>query len=783
MAKALLIAEKPDLKRKVQEAYRKFGHKDTIDFESFIGHTMKLKDPVEYNPDWKSWRQDVLPMIPDKFEYKPSPDKVKLYNELKNKIKKGGYDYLINCCDPGREGQSIFFTFYETIGCKLPVKRMWHNDVTDKELSRALNNLRDEKEPSLMNMTEASKLRGYFDWALGMNLTRAFTLVSGSSTPLNLGRVMTPTLKMIVDRELEIRNFKPVNFYEIEGDFGVYKGIYFDKDNDNETRFLDKAKAEAKIKSLGKVGFIESIEEKREKNYAPNLHCLSDLQKEANKVFGYTAIQTLNLAQKLYDSKILSYPRTDSKYLTKGTAIDSDKGFLKMLTNTVSSIPELEPFAKEILKDKKSIIDMADNKKYVDDKKVSDHYAIVPTGDKVNFNSLSKDEQNILVLVCKRLLAIFMKPVILNKSSIITNVDGDKFKTSGSILLEKGYSVLYGTSFVNNVLPKVSKGDKVNVNGAKLIEKTTTPPSRYTDSSILDAMVKSGRFVDDKKLKEVLKESSGIGTEATRGAIIEKLVTINMMERKKKNLVPTELGISIIQSLGNDKIGSPELTGEWENKLREIEKGNLSPKVFYKDMIKFVEEETNLMLSRKVSVVNSKDSLGVCPKCKKPIKEGKNYYLCTGYKKDCDFVIGKTILGAKITKTEVKKILKGEPTKELSFSKGTGSEVKTWKSKLIYNNATNRLEFFKEDNSNLSTMLCPCCKEKIKITEKYYVCSKYKNSCDFVLLRKFNNANISENDLKELLQGKTIKKKFTWKSGKQSEAGLRIENGKYKLEF
>jgi DNA topoisomerase-3 len=247
--RALLIAEKPSLMKEIQAVYNKHGHKDKIEFKTFAGHTMTLKEPQDYNKAWEKWDLSLLPMIPGNFLYKPTKDKYAMYKDIKETIQVGEYDYIINACDPGREGQHIFFSFYDSLGVNIPVKRIWHRDLTEGELKRALDNLRDENEESLKNMTIASKYRAYFDWLIGLNGTRAVTLVANKK--INVGRVMTPVLKLLVDRELELKNFVPKDFWEIEGDFTKYKGIYFDDKNENETKFNDKAKAEALIKKNG----------------------------------------------------------------------------------------------------------------------------------------------------------------------------------------------------------------------------------------------------------------------------------------------------------------------------------------------------------------------------------------------------------------------------------------------------------------------------------------------------------------------------------------------------
>lgn len=788
MARALLIAEKASLMNDIQKAYRKMsGFPDQIDFKHFQGHLLKLKEPGDYKSEWEKWNLDELPMIPDKFQYKTSQTTYKLFKDIKDAVNSGNYDYLINACDCDREGEQIFKSFYHFIGCKLPVKRFWHHDTTDVEVKRALNNLLDDlTDPHLLGMSEASRLRAEFDWGIGMNITRAFSIKGGEKA--NIGRVMTPTLKIVVDRELEIRNFISKNYWEIEGDFDIYKGIHFYDDTKNnvknETRYFDKAKAKGIIDNLGKIGIIEDVIESREVKSAPKLHSLSEIQNEANNVYGYSLADTLAIVQSLYEKKILSYPRTDSQYITKDIATSATGGFKQMILNTVASIPSLASYANKIGNDSALLSKMVNNKNYVDDSKVSSHYAIVPTGQKVDVTKLNTKELNILQLVAKRLLAIFMPPIILNKTQIITDVDGVKFKTNGSVVVDAGYSVIYGKSFSNNLLPTVKKGQKVPVKGAELIEKSTNPPSRYSEKGLNQAMENAGKFVEDKTLKKILKDSKGIGTPATRGSIVQKLKDLNMIEVKKKTLYATDFGISIIQNLGDINLVSPAFTAEWETKLMDVENNKYSADKFHDEMIKYIRDEVEKM-KKKTFKIQKNELLGVCIKCgKHQVIEGKSYYLCEGYKKDCDFIVGKTLLGAKIGKDEIKKILQGEETKELSFSKKDGKETKKWKAKLVYDKSESNLKFVTSKGFKTSDKLvCPCCKKPLKISAKYYMCSAYKESCDFILEKEFFKAKITEIDLKKLLSGKTITKTFTWKSGKSSEAKLLLENNKYKFDF
>ena len=774
MARALLIAEKPDLMRHVKAVYDKYGHKDIIDFESFAGHTMTLQSPEKYNAEWGGkWVLTNLPMIPSKFYYEPSKDKISLYNRIKDKIKHGNYDYLINCCDPGREGQHIFFSFIDSLNVNLPCKRMWHNDLTEPELHRALTNLRDEKEPELVNMTKASKLRADFDWLTGLNFTRVLSIKANIGKACNVGRVMTPTLKLIVDRELELLNFKPKDYWEVEATFDGYKGSYYTEEGKGQ--FLDKEEANRLISKLGKTGIVESVEQKKELKYAPRLYSLSSIQNDANKIYGYTMQETLGIVQELYEKKILSYPRTDSEYVTKAIA----KDFTSIIKAT-KSIPDLVNIADRVLSDKAKISSMVNDKKYVDDKKVSDHYAIIFTGATFDIGRLTPKQVNIVNLVARRLLAIFLPPIASNKTNIVTTIDGEIFKTTGSVLLDEGFSILYGASFNDNVLPNVKKGDVVGVKSVDLIAKKTSPPLRYTDRTLNISMENAGRFVDDDELKEVLKEAKGLGTPATRGGIVEKLVDLQMIERKKKNFYATDFGISIIKSLGDFEITSPELTGIWEQKLRKIEECNYEPSLFEKEMIEYVKEATSKLKNFNIVIDNSEDSIGKCPVCGKNVKESKDYYICNAYKKGCNFIVPKTLFGAKIGKTDIKNLLAGKPTKELSFKK----DDKSWKCKLMFDAKEKKVVFAGNNSTSNAKDLgvCPICGKPLKSSSKYFMCSEYKSPCTFLVAKELMGAKITDNDFKKLLKGDLVRKKFTWKSGKSSEASIKL-NKDGKIEF
>ena len=425
MKKALLIAEKPSLMRDIQAAYNKKPLRDLdIDFASFVGHVVSLQQPKDYKKEWEKWDVNVLPMVPSKFVYQPTSSAMKVYKDLVSKIKAGNYDYIINACDAGREGQHIFHAFYDGLGFKVPTLRFWAQSTTEAELTKALNSMKEyDKTPSYQHMTAASKLRAYFDWLIGLNSTRAITVNNKHfGYPVPVGRVMTPTLRIIVDRELEIRNFVPKPFWEIKATFKTdknetYEGTYFDADAIENPSRLDKKELAEKIqKGLANSGKVTSLTKKKQVSNAPNLHSLQQLSNEANRAYGYTMAETLGIVQTLYEKKILSYPRTDSTFITTELA----KDFPKMLKAS-KMVPGLDKVIDGIASS--TINAKMKDKKYVDDKKVSDHYAIVPTGVTASFGNLPQKEQNILTLVCKRLVAIFLDPQVKEKTEVITEVD------------------------------------------------------------------------------------------------------------------------------------------------------------------------------------------------------------------------------------------------------------------------------------------------------------------------------------------------------------------------
>lgn len=679
--KALLIAEKRTLMDKIKEVYNKMDFPDEITFTQAQGHLLSLKHPNEYNEAWSAWDKDLLPMFPSKFTYKTVNKRY--LDIIKKELDSGKYDYVINAGDPEREGQLIVREILEHFNCKLPVKRIWHSDLTEKELKRALNNLEDDNNDKYSALLASAKLRSHFDWLVGMNLSRAATLSSGAT--VSVGRVMTPTLKIVVDRENEINNFVVRDFYEVIGDFeGGFLGKWFDEES-NATRFPKKESAQKKIDKIkaAKKGKIKDVKKTRKKNNPNQLHDLAQLQIEANRAFGYSPTETLNIVQTLYqDRELLSYPRTDSRYITKNIA-----STIPAQLEILKAVDEFKPYLDMITKDADRMKKTLSNKRYVDDKKVTDHYAIIPTDRRPDMTKLTKDEANIYKMVVRRFVGMFLDPELIDQTTIITDVDGELFKTNGSVLVDKGYTVLYGNNNKkDSVLPNLSVNDEVGINGFEITTGKTTPPKRLTQADLVDIMDNINRKIEDDDLK---LEKLSIGTSATSGSIIDKLIDKKMMKVEKKFVVPTEFGSEIISMLNDKSVASPEMTAIWEGKLRDIEALKLKPEVFKKEMFEFVEKETKDFLTIKtdLSKYNTKkpntkgsgkpqDEIGKCPKCDSPMILTDKFLRCSKYKNGCDVIVSRKILSANLTKTDCKNLATGKKTAVKNVKYKSGKEGK-----------------------------------------------------------------------------------------------------------
>lgn len=753
--------------RDIRDVYNKMSFSDNIDFTAVVGHILELKEPHEYDVKWEKWNMDALPIMPDKFEYKVTEDKNDIYNDIERKAKGNNYDYIINACDAGREGELIFYSLYKHLNIKTPVKRLWISDTTEETIKKGLENLIDDKE--FFNLKMSAQCRAYFDWLVGMNMSRAVSLKTNYAIPI--GRVVTPTLKIIVDRELEILNFTPENFYQINVDFAEkFSGLWMDKEKNN--RLDKKEKAQAIALKIKGTGVVESATKKQEKNHAPTLHSLLELQKEANKVFGYTADDVLKIAQSLYEThKIITYPRTESRYLPKSISKEITKHI-----NALKDFTELKSYVGDILSDKKLIDEVMQSKKYVNDSKVTDHHAIIPTWKKADISKLNKKELNVYTLVAKRFVAIFLPPNILEKTDIVINVNGELVSVSGKIEKDKGYTKLYAFNSKDVLLPNLKKGDKVTVKSSKVLEKQTAPPQRYDDATLLQAMQNAGKFVEEEALKSILKETAGLGTSATRADVISKLISKVFIERKGKVIYPTQKGIDLIRILGDRDIAYPELTATWEGKLKQIEEGDMDVKQAFKEMKEFIIKNVEDIRDNLTGSITDKKVIGKCPKCGESIVAGKQYYLCTKYKDTCDFIIAKDFFGSKISESDAINLITGKQTSQKTL---TAKDGQKYKGNLILKDG--QVKLAKTEQKTIGR--CPKCQEELIETDKYFRCKKYKEGCDFILAKDFFEAKITTKDIQTLLKGEKIEKTLKFKDNKTSKCSIHLEDNQYKIEF
>lgn len=806
MSRALLLAEKPSLMRQIKQCYDKINYKDQIDFVQLAGHVIKLSDPSGYENIWgDKWSWEQLPMIPDVFRIECIEDKKGIVDNVRQALQRNHYDYIINACDPEREGQAIFHYLYDFLGCKLPIKRFWTNDLSDANVEKALRNLRfegDGLKPDLKLLTVEARLRGQFDWLLGMNGTRASSLRNGVTT--RIGRVMTPTLKLVVDRELAIRNYKPSYAYGVTGVFKELEADLLDEEGvtliEDEKSIIDPILNELKER---KEGTVLEVLKKNEKKKAPELYVLSTLQTEANRFFGYTANDTLAIVQSLYEKKIVTYPRTDIDVVST----DMVNEFPTMI-RACSCDPKNGDLIKYISQNPDALSRVLKDKKYVDDEQLKNggHSAIVPTGNMPLWNSLNDAEKNILSLITKRFLCIFLPSQVVQRTSLKISVDDKIFQASGKVILDHGYTAYINKTSHEKELPNLKKGEKIPLIEAKLHTYESTCPTRYTDGTLIQAMLNPAKYLNDKTLKigldgEKTDGQSGIGTEATRSGIIEKLVSLKYIERsngkgKAKQFVPSDFAIKVIQNLDNMDVASIDLTAKWELNLKKVGEGKMSETEFRTLMVDYIHAvidqfKTNKNMSR-LSSPNAKERevVGKCPLCGNDVVEYNKCYACLNYKKDnggCGFVVSKEISGAKLSVTNIKKLLSGKETTKLKMtSKRTG---KDFESKLRLNNGKLEFSFAETETKEAEKVAaCPFCSGSIVLKEgkfgTYYTCS---DRCGFTLNTVVGGKKITKTILRQLTeQGETDVFELTKKdkSGTYRAAfALNKETKKMELKF
>jgi len=636
MSFKLIITEKPSVAKDIAKVLgsnsRRNGYFEGNGYQITwcVGHLVGLSYPSDYDPKFKTWRVDTLPIIPKKMKYQVLPQTRDQFNIINELIHRESTESIICATDSGREGELIFRLVYRLSETKKPFQRLWINSQTDQAILKGFETLKPGTDYDPLFKSAIS--RAVADWLIGINATRYFSVQYNAT--LSIGRVQTPTLAMVVNRHLEIINFKPEPYYEIEAEFEGYKGTW---KNDKEAKILDEQIANDLIERLkGKSGIVESIETSKKSKPCPLLYDLTELQVQANKKYGYTIKETLDIAQALYERhKVTTYPRTDSRYLSD----DIIPTLVPLLKNIQRE--DLKPYVDTILEKKLDI-----TKRIVNNAKVNDHHAIIPTEKVANYKAFSEQEKNIYNMIINRFVAVFMAKYQYNETILLTLIDGEKFHSKGNTVIDAGWRKIESENDQKEVvLPPLEKGNEVAVLDIIKKDKMTKPKKYFTEGTLVSAMANIGKSVDDEILKESLKDK-GLGTPATRAGIIEKLLKVGYIYRKKNNLLPTAKGVQTIDIVP-DKLKLPEITGEWEYQLNQIAKGEGDLLAFMNGIKKQVHELINTAVDEtkvfEESENDSRKALAKCPRCGKRIFENQKSYACEGWRRKpkCTYSIWK----------------------------------------------------------------------------------------------------------------------------------------------
>lgn len=716
----LIIAEKPDQGAKLAAPFphkKKSGFIEIAPNELFpkgalltwaIGHLCELVAPEEYDARWKKWSLSTLPIIPSQFKHRVMKSKWKQFQIIKELVHKREIEEIIMAGDAEREGEAIIRIILQLCKTNKKMKRLWISSLTPKSVVKGFQQLLDEKETR--NIYYEALSRACADWLVGINISRAYTLLlrqKGISDVFSAGRVQTPTLALIVKREKEIENFRSEPFWEVNAIFNMNGKRYEGKwHKEGETRLSDQKLAN-KIAEFcrGKEARVQSVEKERKELQPPYLFNLSSLQATANKMYKFSPQKTLDIAQKLYVKGIISYPRSDSSFVTKEEAA--------LFPETLQKLSNFEQYQSYFPLPFQSI---ANNKRYVNEKKVTDHYAIIPTEQVVNPEKLSAEEQKIYNLIVLRLIAAHYDNAIFDYTTVHTLVDERaSFISKGKEQIQEGWrKVIYDKSEKagdeEQDLPPLEEKEKGNVEEANVKEGKTQPPKRYTEGQLITLMKTCGKHLEDKELVKVLNSTEGLGTEATRAGIIGVLKDRKYIEIKKNQVFATDKGKLLIEAVGASILASPEMTAKWEKRLHEIGEGKAEAQVFMEQAkrlaVSLIEEAKEKSVtwnfegysleafktkspSKKRTGIGTK--MGKCKKCDGDIIDKGTFYGCTNYKtKNCTFTVSKNILGKTISQANVKKVLKdGKSGLIKGFKKGD----KSFDAFLIYNEKEEKIVF------------------------------------------------------------------------------------------
>ncbi len=771
--KSLIIAEKPSVARDLARVLGKvpkhskgdYYENDEYVIASAVGHLVELFMPNDIDPKLKAWSLKTLPILPERFQLKPIDKTKAKFAELKRLLRRSDIDNVINACDAGREGELIFEYIYELSGSKLPKKRLWMVSMTSDAIKSAFQQLRNDEE--MQPLQHAARCRSESDWLIGINGTRALTKrMFGMQNVATVGRVQTPTLALVVDREVAIRAFESRPYWRVCADFSIasgnYRGVYqkpgFKKGEDSHDR-ADRLWDEAAAKAIADAvrGGNAQVEEqcKRTRQIAPRLYDLTTLQREANGRFGFPAGKTLRIAQALYEKhKVLTYPRTSSK------ALPEDYG--STVRDTLAAFSgSLKSFANKILANNWV---KPGNKRIFNNADVSDHFAIIPTG--VFKSSLNEDESKLFDMVCRRFLAVFYPSAEYDVTTRLSRVAEHVFKTEGKVLVEAGWLEVMGRNQKSDDLPALGKADgdpaRAAVVEVEVEHDATRPPARYTEATLLAAMETAGKLLEDEELADAMKDS-GLGTPATRAATIDHLLNEKYLLREGRDLAPTpkaEELIEFLKAIGVETLTSPSMTGEWEHRLSLMERGKLSRESFMQGIRSLTEE----LVKRATSFEEKDEDLQrtdfISPTDGKPMLDSLRYYKS----QDGQLTVNKNLGNRKLEDDEVHQLLKEGrigPLDGFRSKKG-----RAFSAMLVIEDGKAKFDFGGDsrngdedvDLSEFPVIAeCPLDGAPIHETPNAFVCANYKPGnagCPFRVGRIILGRTISQEEFLQLLREK-----------------------------
>ncbi|MFS1516168.1 DNA topoisomerase III [Bacillus sp. SCS-151] len=623
MSKTVVLAEKPSVGRdiarvlKCQKKGNGFFEGDKYIVTWALGHLVTLADPEAYDVKYKSWKLEDLPMLPNKAKLVVIKKTSKQFNTVKAQLNRKDVKEVVIATDAGREGELVARWILEKVRMNKPIKRLWISSVTDKAITEGFRKLRNGKDYE--NLYASAVARAEADWYVGINATRALT--TKFNAQLSCGRVQTPTIAIISKREEEIRNFKPKTYYGIQAMTKDHLKLVWLDNNTKDTKTFSKDKIENTLLAVNnKHAQVVDVNKIAKKSYAPQLYDLTELQRDANKRFGYSAKETLSIMQKLYEQhKLLTYPRTDSRYISTD--------IVATLKDRVDAC-SIQPYAKLAMKILKQPIKA--KKSFVDNSKVSDHHAIIPTEQSAMLSSLSDKERKIYDLVVKRFLAVLFPAFEYEQTTIVTSIASEQFIAKGKRIINQGWKEVYENQFddeVNDViseqtLPSISKGDVLQITAVSQTTGETKPPEPFTEASLLSAMENPKKYMkkNDKQLINTIGKTGGLGTVATRADIIEKLFNSFLIEKRGKSIFITSKGKQLLDLVPED-LKSPELTAEWEQKLEAISKGSLQKTAFINEMKHYAKDVVHKIKNSDKKFKHDNVTGKKCPDCGKPMLE------------------------------------------------------------------------------------------------------------------------------------------------------------------